>query len=89
MIPPPLGAVNNNDDLREFGVKLFVIAAPLREVPWPRPAVWVRGPPSADVAQTLRFSGFHASPPSPLAFKAFLAQNRALLWVWRKVASVL
>ena len=34
-------------------------------------------------AQTLRFSGFYACPPAPLAFKAFLAQNRALLRVWR------
>ena len=73
----------NNNDLREFGAKLSVIAAPLREVPWPLCAVWVRGRPGIDFAQTLRFSGFHACPRPPLAFKAFLAQNRALLRVWR------
>ena len=38
--------------MREFGAKLSVIAAPLREVPWPLPAVWVRGPVGARFAQT-------------------------------------
>ena len=70
-------------NLREFGVKLSVIAAPLREVPWPLPAVLVRGFPGTHFAQTLCFSRFYAGPPAPLAFKAFLAQNRALLRVWR------
>ena len=69
--------------LREFGVKLSVIAAPLREVPWPVPAVLVRGRAGNACAQTLRFSGFHACPPAPLAFNAFLDRNRALRRVWR------
>ena len=68
--------------LREFGMKLSVIAAPLREVPWPLPAVWLRGLVGTHFAQTLCFSRFNTCPPTRLAFKAFLAQNRVLLRVW-------
>ena len=78
-----VSSLQNINYLREFGVKLSVIAAPLREVPWPLPAVLVRGWAGTHFAQTLRFSVFHACPPAPLEFKAFLAQNRALLRVWR------
>ena len=69
--------------MREFGAKLSVIAAPLREVPWPLPAVWLRGLGGIHFAQTLCFSRFNTCPPARFAFKAFLAQNRALLRVWR------
>ena len=75
------------DNLREFGVKLSVIAAPLREVSWLRSAVSASGIDGMHVAQTLRFSRFIAGPRPPLAFKAFLVQNRALLRVWRQVFS--
>ena len=68
-----------------MGCKLSVISAPLREVSLALPAVLVSGPPGTHVAQTLRFSRFIALPPRPLAFKAFLAQNRALLRVGRIV----
>ena len=47
------------------------------------PAVLVPGPPGTEVAQTLCFPGFYTSPPTGLAFKTFLAQNRALAAVWR------
>ena len=76
-------SIEDNNDLREFGAKLSVIAAPLREVPWPLPAVWLRGLGGTHVAQTLRFSRFNTWPSRQLAFKAFLAQIRALLRVWR------
>ena len=36
-----------------------------------------------EFAQTLCFPRFNACPPSPLAFGARFAQNRALLRVWR------
>ena len=69
-------------NLREFGVQTTVIAAPVR---WGGllPAVLVPGPVGTHVAQTVRFSRFIAVPPSPLEFKAFWAQNRALAAVWR------
>ena len=51
------------------------------------PAVFPSGPPGVHVAQTLRFSRFIALPRPAFAFKAFLAQNRALLRVWRTVFS--
>ena len=57
--------------LREFGFKLSVIAAPLREVPLALPAVSRSGPDGTHVAQTLCFPGFNAGPPPQLAFKAF------------------
>ena len=69
--------------MREFGFKLSVIAAPLREVPLALPAVSRSGLDGTRFAQTLCFSKFNACPRGPLAFKAFLAQNRALLRVWR------
>ena len=52
-------------------------------LPWPLSAVLCSGKAGFDFAQTLRFSGFHACPPSPAEFKAFLARIRALLRVWR------
>ena len=52
-------------------------------LPWLLSAVLVSGTPGADVAQTLRFSVFHACPPTPRAFRAHFAQNRALPRVWR------
>ena len=52
-------------------------------LPWLLSAVLVSGDAGADVAQTLRFSVFHACPPARAAFKAFLVQDRALLRVWR------
>ena len=61
----------------------IVIAAPLREASLAAKRGFVVGTFGFDFAQTLRFSGFHACPPSALAFKAFLGQNRALLRVWR------
>ena len=66
--------------LREFGVQTTVIAAPVR---WGGllPAVLVPGPAGTHVAQTLRFSRFIAAPPSQFEFKAFWAQDRALVRV--------
>ena len=69
-------------NLREFGVQTTVIAAPLRWVGL-LPAVLGPGDPGTHVAQALRFSRFIAVPPTPLEFKAFWAQNRALAAVWR------
>ena len=73
---------NNNNNLRVV-VKLPSSLPLCVRLPWPLSAVLVSGPPGFYFAQTLRFSGFHACPRAALEFKGFLAQNRALLRVWR------
>ena len=70
--------------LREFGFKLSVIAAPLCEATLGRAArECSRGRPAIFSPRRYVFSMFIACPPAPLAFKAFWAQNQALLRVWR------
>ena len=62
---------NTLHNLREFGSKLSVIAAPLCEVSWLRSAVSPSGIAGTHVAQTLRFSRFIALPPARSHLKPF------------------
>ena len=68
--------------MREFGFQL-PLSLPLCVGGGCFLRFWCRDLPGTQVAQTLCFPGFNTCPPTGLAFKAFLVQNRALAAVWR------